>query len=207
MWQPGVGQRGRAKIPRQWARVPKQQLLKARPRALIMVCACRLATIPYDLIARLILGSNMSQEQVTALGFLKTPRLLRLGRCGAPRRLLALLTVGRAELPAVAFAPPTARTAPDQHSVRRREQSLGASAGGGDSAPAARSVCACAQDLPPAGPAARRQPRARGGGGAGHDAHQPLAGLHLVSGRTRNATRASPQPAIPLAGRTAVQLS
>lgn len=43
---------------------------------------CRFATIPYELLAKAIVGSG-NTSSITILAFLRTPRLLRLGRCAA----------------------------------------------------------------------------------------------------------------------------
>lgn len=43
------------------------------------VCLCSFATIPYEEIVMAGAG-DLSGDEVNALGFLRTPRLLRLGR-------------------------------------------------------------------------------------------------------------------------------
>lgn len=48
----------------------------------MLLAARSFATIPYDLLAEAVEGGGSSSGKLQVLGFLRTPRLLRLGRCG-----------------------------------------------------------------------------------------------------------------------------
>jgi len=57
----------------------------------IYITQHRFATIPYEEIVMAGTQGTLSGDEVNALGFLRTPRLLRLGRCARPEHAWACM--------------------------------------------------------------------------------------------------------------------